>query len=167
MKKYSLLFFLSISWFFLVGQQDAEIPSVYSNFHFEDGDLMFKPDGSHGKMTWVPSEPAYYFDKFAKIPKGTDNGLQFDFEDENFKGIIYYGFIISENVKYPQPVYFHSNAKIKKGIAEIDIKNNLSGKYDVAKWEEKGYSRLGYRITNSNGKIIYDGKINIKGERAF
>ena len=167
MKKYSLLFFLSISWFFLVGQHDTGIPSVYTNFYFEDGRLIFKPDGSPEKMTWNPSEPEYYFDKFAKSPKGTDNGIQFNFEDENFNGTIYYGFIISENVKYPQPVYFHSTSQIMAGIAEIDIKNKLSGKYDVAKWEEKGFSRLGYRIVTSEGKIIYDGKINVKGKGPF
>jgi 3',5'-cyclic AMP phosphodiesterase CpdA len=70
-------------------------------------------------------------------------------------------------VKYPQPVYFYKSAKINAGIAEIDIKNKLSGKYDLPDWEEKGYSRLGYRIVTSEGKFIYDGKINIRGKGPF
>jgi hypothetical protein len=167
MKQSFLLFFFGISCFFLAGQSNTKIPTIYSNFYFEDGNLIFKADGSPEKMTWIPSEPTYYFDKITKSPIGTENGIKFDFEDKNFNGKIYYGFIISENVKYPQPIYFHSTTEIKAGIAEIDIKNKLSGKYDVAKWEEKGFSRLGYRIVASGGKIIYDGKINVKGKGPF
>ncbi|NOX46329.1 MAG: hypothetical protein GXO89_05060 [Chlorobi bacterium] len=167
MKQAFLLFFFGISWLFLTGQSNTEIPVVYSNFYFEDGNLIFKPEGSPDKMTWIPSEPVYYFDKIAKSPKGTENGLRFDFGDKNFNGTIYYGFILSENIKYPQPVYFHSTAKINAGIAEIDIRNNLSGKYDIANWEEKGFSRLGYRIVSSEGKIVYDGKINVRGKGPF
>ena len=167
MKKIFLLSLISISWVVLIAQSNTEIPTVYSNFYFEGGNLIFKPDGSPERMAWTPSEPTYYFDKITKSPEGTDDGIRFNFEDNDFNGIIYYGFIISENVKYPQPVFFHSKAQIKNGIAEIDIRNELAGKYDVAKWEEKGFSRLGYRIVDSVGKIIYDGKINIKGKGPF
>ena len=167
MKYLLLLVSFFISPFFLLGQTVTEIPSVYTNFQIENGKLFFQPKGSPGKMAWIPSEPRYYYDKITKSPVGTNDGIRFDFEDEDFNGKIYYGFVVTENVKYPHPVYFHSVAKIESGIAEIDIKSKLSGKYDIAKWEETGKSRLGYRIVTSGGKIIYDGKINIKGKGPF
>jgi hypothetical protein len=97
MKRLYFLFSLSISWFFLSGQSIIEIPSVYTNFHFENGELIFKPDGSPEKMIWIPSEPTYYFDKITKSPTGTENGIKFDFKDTGFYGKIYYGFIATEN----------------------------------------------------------------------
>jgi len=61
---------------------------------------------------------------------------------------------------------FKKSSKIIEGKAEIDI-SILKGKYDIAGWEKNGKAKIGYRIADSYGKIIYDGIINIKGKGPF
>ncbi len=164
--KFKLIIILSFTWLFLSGQNKTEIPEVYSNIHWEDGKLIFQPEGSPDKMIYYPSAPKYHYDKIVITPEGTGNGLLFDFKDTVFKGTLYYGFIHPED-KYSQPVFFKKSSPIKKGVAEINIKDKLSGKYDAVDWESTGKMRMGYRITNNIGRIIYDGKINVTGRGPF
>ena len=38
---------------------------------------------------------------------------------------------------------------------------------DMTGWEEKGYGTIGFRVINSSGSIIYDGKVSFKGTGPF
>ena len=164
--KTKLIIIMSVVWMSVTAQTAKDIPAVYSNINWVDGKLVFQPEGSPDKLVYYPSAPKYYFDKIAITPEGTENGLLFDFKDTTFNGTLYYGFVHPED-RYPQPVFFKRTSPIKKGIAEINIKENLSGKYDAVNWESTGKMRLGYRIANDRGKLIYDGKINVAGKGPF
>ena len=89
----------------------------------------------------------------------TQTGFSFDFDNKNLNGTIYYG-LIPRDTKYPQPILFKVNNKIKKGKSHINIYPNFTGKYDILKWEAKGKGSLGYRIIDEKGLILYDGKID-------
>ena len=39
--------------------------------------------------------------------------------------------------------------------------------YDITDWEESKLVRLGYRIANDAGEILYDGKILVSDEESF
>ena len=137
------------------------IPIVYSNIVPDStGDLYFEG----GKL--IERESFYTLDNIRINPAGTENGLLFDFNNKDFQGTIYYGLFAKELPKHPQTVFFSRSSKIKDGIAEIKI-SELTGRYDIAGWEDTGRSRLGYRIVNSSGRIIYDGRININGKGPF
>jgi len=165
--KFKLSIILSIVSLAVSAQSKKEIPEIYTNVHYEkDGTLYFQAKGSDEKKTYFPSSPRFTYDKITITPEGTENGLLFNFKDTAFNGTMYYGFIHPED-KYPQPVFFKRTSAIKAGVAEINIKNSLYGKYDAAGWESSGRMRLGYRIADDKGNIIYDGKINVTGKGPF
>jgi hypothetical protein len=102
------------------------------------------------------------------MPTGTENGISFNFNDSAFNGKIYYGFIPDPGEAiHPQVVFFKRSVKIEDGIAEIDIKNNMAGKYDFVDWQNTGRIRFGYRIASDDGQILYDGKIRLGGTGPF
>ena len=173
MKKiFYVLGFLLIS-FYCYGQQSAIqkhgnlVPAVYSGIMPNDnGDLYFVSIKT-GDTSWMKEKETFYTLENIRIePYGTDNGLFFNFNNKEFYGTLYYGLFAKNNSKYPQPVYFKKSSKIIEGKAEIDI-SILKGKYDIAGWEKNGKAKIGYRIADSYGKIIYDGIINIKGKGPF
>lgn len=138
-----------------------KIPLVYSNIlPNKEGNLTF----NQGEIT--NKVPFYTLSNIQIIPKGQNDGLLFDFKNENFYGTIYYGLYSKELLKYPQVVYYKNKSKINAGKATINI-SELKGKFDISGWEESGISKLGYRIVNSYGRIIYDGQINIEGKGPF
>lgn len=163
---YLLIISLTISTFAFSqnkAQQAAyrQIPLVHSNI---------VPD-EEGKLTYkghklIEKETFYTLDNIRIEPKGTSEGIKFDFGNSDFNGTIYYGLFSADLPTYPQTVFFARNAKIENGVAEINIAQT-QGKFDIADWERTAKLRLGYRITNSFGKIIYDGKINVEGTGPF
>ena len=167
MRQYSILCLLIIINICVLAQGIVvkkaydQIPIVYSNIIPDDnGILTF----NNGKV--VDKQPFYTLSNIQITPEGTNNGLFFDFKNEHFTGVIFYGLYSKELPKHPQVVYSKRRAKIKEGKAAINILE-LNGKYDIGGWEETGTSKLGYRIINAFGRIIYDGQINIEGQGPF
>ncbi len=169
MKKY-MIFFLSIGLFisaFGQPQKNAKIPAILSNItHDTDGNLVYVSPETGAKSTFIEEKPFYSSDSILINPSGTETGISFDFGKQDFWGTIYYGMYAQKGSKFPQPVFFKKKAKIIEGKAEINLKA-MAGKYDIANYETTGHAKIGYRIVNGKGAIIYDGKINIKGEGPF
>ena len=173
MNKYLLLIISALVTFSCFGQQNAilqfgkTIPAVYSGIlPNNNGDLYFISIKT-GDTAWMENKnPFYTLENIRVEPIGTDEGFSFNFENNDFYGTIYYGLFPNNEILYKQPVYFKRNSKIIQGKAKINIKM-LVGKYDIANWEETGKARVGYRICDNYGSIIYNGSINIKGKGPF
>jgi hypothetical protein len=164
MKK--LIFILGVCIFWSMELTGQGVPDVYSNIIMDsNGQIYFEHNGE--KIPAVKEDPPYTFSQLSKEPIGTETGLRFDFEDKDFNGTIYYGLIKLEGIRYPQPVFYKRYAAIKEGKASINILKNLSGKYDFIDWEETGKVRMGYRILNEKGEMLYDGKVNLLGKGPF
>ena len=143
------------------------IPSVYSGILPDENGELYFISVKTGDTSWMKNKETFYtLDRIRIEPEGTAKGLFFDFKNNDFYGSLYYGLYPNDNAKYSQPVYFKQNSKIIGGKAEIDI-SELSGKYDIAGWETEGTARVGYRIADNYGKIIYDGVIDIVGVSPF
>jgi len=162
----SLLFLLISMISFASCAQNGGVPKVYSNIRMNGNGEVFL---YHNKknMKAQDKQPAFSYSKMSSQPVGYDTGVDFDFRDSTFNGKMYFGLIKIEGIQFPQPVYFKRYAKIKNGKARIDIHKNFKGKYDFIDWEESGKIRLGYRIINADGKMLYDGKINLSGKGPF
>jgi len=167
MRQYSILCSLILINICVLAQSEVvrkaydQIPIVFSNIVPDnEGTLTF----NSGKQ--VNKHPFYTLSNIQITPEGTTEGLLFDFKNEHFSGIIYYGLYSKELPKYPQVVYSKRKAKISAGRALVNI-SVLKGKYDIGGWEETVTSKLGYRIVNDFGRIIYDGQINIEGKGHF
>jgi len=118
------------------------------------------------QITANPASFCYTLTQMIGAPQGTKDGLAFNFQDTTLNGIMYYGFINYQDSRYPQPVYFKTVAKIKKGKAKINLLA-MGGKYDMIDWEDTGYGAIGYRVLNERGQIIYIGHLNFSGKGPF
>jgi 3',5'-cyclic AMP phosphodiesterase CpdA len=171
MKKLSLIILL-ISIFsssMSYGQKDSVISiyNVHSNLYLDtvNNAAFFMLDSVPAYEVFIPSK--YTLDWAKGDIKGTTNGLFFEFNNEEFNGKLMYGFIPHGDSKYPHPVYFRSSADIKQGRTAINISQVLRGRYDMVGWEKKGYGTIGYRLTDADGQMIYDGKVTFKGTGPF
>ncbi len=144
-----------------------DIPSVYSGISVDSTGHLYFVSVKSGDTAWMDnSESVFTLNNFRPDIAGTDNGLLLDINNSEFYGTVYYGLYPDENIRYPQPVYFKKSSKIITGKSEIAI-NKLRGKYDIAGWEKSGKARVGYRIADNYGKIIYNGVVNIIGKGPF
>lgn len=163
--------FILVLFLLLPADSDArnlEIPAGHYNiYHDSDGNLYYLTEaGDTMKMYYEPGK--YTLSKLRVTPEGTDAGLRFNFGDSTLNGWIYYGFFPDlDEVKHAYPIYSSRTAIIENGISEVDIKNKLVGKYDFIGWQESGLMRLGYRILNDRGQILYDGKLILTGKGPF
>jgi hypothetical protein len=163
---YTLVFFLLFSGSLLSQNAEIQIPKSYTNIIYKGNKLYFK-NPENGKL--APQKIARPFEQIQNLgvmPTGTKNGIAFNFNNLSFNGILYYGLYSSLPQKYAYPVYFKKFAVIKNGKAAINLKQT-AGRYDIAGWEQTGQMKLGYRIVNNAGVILYDGKINVIGKGPF
>jgi len=163
-RSYQLLI-LSL-FLFTISAFAQRIPASYSHiFRDAQGSLFLKADTVIFPQR--ESKSFYALQNMIGHPKGSEDGLAFDFKDAGFSGLMYYGFIPYGDSRYPQPVFFKHTAKIKAGKAVIKIKKKMAGKYDMIGWETSGKGTLGYRISDSKGRLIYEGRVAFKGKGPF
>lgn len=166
-KLFSSVFILFIFQCFSMLAQNVElpaIPKIFSKMSQDEKGKLFLNYNS--KKLFIKETPALFTsDIYKDNVIGTSNGLAFDFHKPSLNGTLYYGFI-PYNQKYEITIFFRLSAKIENGKATVDLKS-MGGNSDIVDWETTGKLRLGYRIVTSDGKIIYDGKINIKGKGPF
>ncbi len=144
-----------------------EIPAVYSNIKYDSaGRLCFINPDTQMKYYLRDPEKVYQLPMIEKSLSGSAKGIAFDFGRPGLSGKICYGFIDMGKARIPQPVFFWNDAPVSEGKAEINI-TEMSGKYDLVKWELFGRLKMGYRIIDGDGTIIYDGKVNMKGKGPF
>lgn len=115
----------------------------------------------------VSSKPVFTLEQAMGSPKGTRTGLAFNFQAPKLEGTLYYGFIPYGDALHPHPVFFKRTAEVKKGKAQIPIKGQLEGRYDMVGWKEKGYGTMGYRLVTPEGLILYDGRVTFSFDGKF
>ena len=160
--------FLFLTFILSIGAQAVEIPDVHSGIEFDpDSNLIFI--FSNGDTLHLYTEaPAFSRDMFTGGISGTEVGVSFDFGDPDFKGRLHYGFIdIRDGNHIFYPTYYKRTSSIDSGRAEIDILNKMRNKYDMIGWQKSGKIRLGYRVIDHKGKIMYDGRIQLRGFGPF
>ena len=173
MKRFFLFSYLFLSIIALSAQQHltkvifSQIPLVYTGIVQDaSGKLFFQSIKNGLDAPLVKNHTFFTLDNIQIIPSESQTGLVFDFKNDSFNGTIYFGMFANETHKYPQEVFFRKSARIKRGKAEIDIAQ-LSGKYDIADLAKTGSAKIGYRITNTFGEIIYNGQLNVEGNGPF
>ena len=150
----------------LGAQKEVSVPAVYSNIEKDGKGLYLKTED--GRKLYERKRDAYQLtlDAFEGKISGTTKGLALDFGKTVPEGRVYYGFIAKGDSKHPQPVYYKRTASIEKGRAEINL-DKLRGRYDMIGWEEAGKGRLGYRVEDASGRLLYDGRVDFAGRGPF
>jgi len=143
-------------------------PAVHSGIYSDVNGNLFAvgPDGD--TLNADDWKSPYTLERLRAMPTGTETGLEFDFQIPTLTGRLYYGFYNNpDDIKYSYPVFGRKAPRIDGGKATIDFKKNMVGKYDFVDWETTGIIRLGYRVVDSTGYILYDGKLNVSGTGPF
>ncbi len=140
--------------------QKINIPAVYSNINKDSKGIYLD---LNGRKIYASVAPAgYRISNFQQI-SGTPSGLRFEFRSGALNGILYYGFIPTDDSKYPQTVFFGGASPISRGVAQVKIAD-MDGPYDMIGWEKTFNGILGYRVVDNRQSILYDGKINFNAE---
>jgi len=159
--------FTFISFFFLgfAYAQVSPVPATHSGIEAtQTGYVLTYQDEPYPESFYAPT---LTLEAAKGNPKGTKSGISFDFQASELRGRLYYGFIPYGDSHYPHPVYFKRYAEIKNGKASIDIKKQLSGRYDMIDWEQNKVGTLGFRLMDASGLILYDGRVSFAGSGPF
>ena len=144
--------------------QRLKVPAVHSNMEVKRGKVVVNYQGQEAEEIDEPD--LLTLDGMKGNPAPTETGILLDFGLPSFSGSIFYGFIPYDDSKHPLPVYRNS-AAIQEGKTHITIKGNMDGRYDMIGWEKSGKGTIGYRVLDSLGQALYDGKVSFKGTGPF
>ncbi len=154
---------LSVVWTVVFA---VEIPRVHTNISMENDTLIFI-DSAGNRLPLYEKKGPYTLDQLRINPEGSDSGITFQFGNTELNGRLLFGLLEPpERIRLSYPV-FGASAKIINGLARVNILNELSGIYDFTGWEQTGEVRLGYRIINDKGVMLYDGKLILSGAGPF
>jgi len=134
------------------------VPSVYSGIlPDKNGQLYFLPVTA-GDTSRMKADSSFYISDHLMVePKGTQNGLSFDFKNKDFYGNIYFGLFPDERVKFSFPS-FSKSTRIIAGTANLD----LSSFFGTATTVTAQNIKLAYRIADQYGRLLYEGTIRVK-----
>ncbi len=163
--KFLLIFFLIFFQFVLISQ--VEIPKTLHNLEVKNAKIVFTDPKTKIEYIQADKKSKYTIDNFRNCVVGTETGIKFDFKNKELNGKLYWGFYPLKNANAQYPIFYKKPATILNGIAEIEIKDEISMKHDIADFINKKKFKIGYRIQDDQGVIIYDGKANFKGTGPF
>jgi hypothetical protein len=136
------------------------IPAVLSHVTYDaDGNLVADENKQHFAASTLAD--AHTLSQLLGNPAGAETGITLDFNKPGFNGTIAYG-TVAEEAEYPTTV-FQFKAVIENGRALLNLKKDLKKTDDYFKLNQKGKGLLGYRVMNSAGNILYEGRVAFNG----
>ncbi|HIO95844.1 MAG TPA: hypothetical protein EYG67_03395 [Campylobacterales bacterium] len=146
------------------------IPSSYANLEYQNSKLVAKIDATT-TYPLMDERAKYTLNMVRGNPKGNRAGFLFTFVDDKGKaqftgGRIFYA-LADIREKYPRAKWKREAFINKDGQAHVKILKRLQGRYDFIEWEKKGKGLLFYRVTDSQGNIVYEGKLFFKKAEQF
>jgi len=161
----SILIFFFVNTLFLFAQK-PEIPSTYSNIHYDEHGLLYYQRNNESKRLYADTNQAKYsVQLMLGKASGSRHGIILDFD--TLKGSVTFGLIpYSTRIKLPTTVY-RKKVPIKNGKAELIIDSNLKDSYEMARFKENGQLAIGYRVQDQGGSILYDGVISVVDSGPF
>ena len=134
-----------------------KIPSVYHNIlTSEKGNYFVEEDGTKNFENNKKAE--WRLEDYENIEFDDKNGILIQFK-KDIKGTLIFGLFPDEKMEHPHAVFFKRHIEIKDNKALLNIRENLSGKYDLANWETKKYGALTYRVLDNKNNIITSKRI--------
>ncbi len=144
---------------------NAEIPKVLTAMAFNsDGKLTFNANGQ--TFTDVAKVDAYKLPEIMGNLKGVETGINIDINHPGFKGTVAYG-PLNESSEYPAIAFLPRDVKMTGGKALLEMKKTFTKATDFFHLADKGSGILGYRIMDSVGRIIYEGRVAFEGKGPY
>jgi len=163
MKNVLLVFTCLLSVTLAGNAQEKYIPASYGDIHYDEtGHLYLAQDGE--RFYSDTTRPRYTIAQLLGNPVGTEEGIRFDFGD--LEGRLTYGFIPYQQASHPAPVYRFTKP-LRDGKVKINIAKDFRSPYDFVDWQGRGQFTIGYRLTTSDGTILFDGEVAVEGTGPF
>ena len=138
-----------------------EIPAVLSALSYSaDGKLVLAKNGQ--QLVELERKDAYTLPQMLGAPTDADTGIALDFHDPDFNGTIAYG-PYNEATEFPTVAFLAKGVKVQGGKALLEIKTAFTGPNDFMKLQTNGRGILGYRVSNADGRIVYEGRVAFEG----
>jgi len=148
------------------GQPDARpaIPAVLDGVSYAAGGKLVLTKG--GNAEDLEKKDLYRLSAFSASPVGTETGILVDLHLPGFTGTVAYG-PLDEGAAFPMVAFLPKDVKMTDGKALLEIKKVFVRANDFFKLAEKGKGLLGYRIMDSGGRILYEGRVAFEGKGPY
>ncbi|MFM9838725.1 MAG: hypothetical protein ACKVOQ_10710 [Cyclobacteriaceae bacterium] len=144
---------------------NAPIPPVLHGLSYNaDGKLVLVHEG----LRYVDAEKkdTYALSKMIGNPTGAETGIALDIQMPEFDGTVAYGPYV-ETAEYPSVAFLPRDVKMINGKALLEFKKVFTKANDFYRFQDKQKGIIGYRIMDSAGKIIYEGRVAFKGNGPY
>lgn len=154
---FTTLFLLAATW---VSAQKAPIPSSYGNLRYDSLGVLVGQATDGSVMVLQNKAPNFTLAGVMPQARGDADGLRLQFSDKNLRrGTITYGLIPYGQHTYPMAVLRFTASIDSTGAAFLAIRKDLKEGFDHTGWQKTGFGVLGYRLVDSVGNFIYEGKL--------
>jgi hypothetical protein len=142
------------------------IPSVLSDVLSYDSNGVLQVSKNGEFVSEVVKPDAYLLSQMTASPTGTENGIALDFHNPELNGTVAYG-TYREKDKYPTISFLPRPIEMRNGVAQLEMKMTFDNSNDIYHFLDNGQGIVGFRVMNSAGKIIYEGRVAFRGKGPF
>ncbi len=134
------------------------VPAAYSGIQFDGNDRL--KSEAYTDIGLRRKAAKYNLSSVTPKVSGGKNGLQLQFSAIGLrKGKLSYGLISYEQHKFPTAILrFDAKIDASSGTAFLNISRDLRDGFDHTGWQKKNFGVIGYRLTDSTGLIVHEGK---------
>jgi hypothetical protein len=143
----------------------AAIPASLNHLS-DDGNGRLTVSSGGATYTDVAKADDYKLPEIMGALKGQETGILLDLHRPGFNGTVAYG-PLDENAQYPAVEFLPRDVRVIDGKALLEIKKTFTRATDYFHLADAGKGILGYRIIDSTGRIIYEGRIAFEGKGPY
>jgi len=143
----------------------AEIPASLNHLTYDANGRLTVQSGGQTYADGAKPD-AYQLPAIMGVLTGTETGLLLDLNLPGFNGTLAYG-PLDETAEYPAIAFLPRDVRITDGKALLEMKKTFTRATDYFHLADQGKGVLGYRIIDSSGHIIYEGRVAFEGKGPY
>jgi len=143
----------------------AEIPACLNHLSY-NGDKRLTVTAGGKTYTDVAKADDYQLPDIMGTLTGAETGILLDLNRPGYNGTVAYG-PLDETAEYPAIAFLPRDVRIRDGKALLEMKKTFTRATDYFHLADAGKGVLGYRIIDSTGRIIYEGRIAFEGKGPY
>lgn len=143
----------------------AEIPASLNHLSYDASGRLTVNNGGR-TYTDAAKGDEYKLPDIMGVLTGTEDGILLDINRPGFNGTVAYG-PLDENAEYPSIEFLPRDVRVVGGKALLEMKKTFTRATDYFHLADRGKGILGYRIIDSVGRIIYEGRVAFEGKGPY